>query len=227
MRVRVKICGITRKEDALLAAQLGADAIGFIFYPDSSRFVNVEQAKKIAHGLPPYVNKVGVFVNATTDQVAAIVHQIKLDYLQFHGDELAQFCDSFAMPYIKAIHMKPDIDLIAKINAYPGASGFLLDTYHRKAYGGTGIAFPWQLVPHGLNQPIIVSGGISADNVREAIQTLHPYAVDVSSKVEHSPGIKDPKKLQMRLDDCKSGNNNDALLQKNVHGNHNLCFLPN
>ena len=196
MRVRVKICGITRKKDALLAAQLGADAIGLIFYPDSPRFVNVDQAKKIAHSLPPYVNKVGVFVNATTEQVATALNQVKLDYLQFHGDELAQFCDSFAMPYIKVIRMEPDIDLLAKVNAYPNATGFLLDTYHRKIYGGTGHAFPWQLVPPGINRPIIVSGGISADNVQEAIQTLHPYAVDVSSQVEERPGIKDPKKLQ-------------------------------
>lgn len=196
MRVRVKICGITRKKDALLAAQLGADAIGLIFYPDSPRFVKVDQAKEIAHSLPPYVNKVGVFVNATTDQVTTVLHQTKLDYLQFHGDELAQFCDSFAMPYIKVIRMKPDIDLLAMVNAYPNAAGFLLDTYHHKAYGGTGLAFPWRLVPPGINRPIIVSGGISADNVQEAIQTLHPYAVDVSSQVEDRPGIKDPKKLQ-------------------------------
>lgn len=197
MRVRVKICGITREKDALLAAQLGADAIGLIFYSDSPRFISLEQAKKISQCLPPYVSTVGVFVNPTRDQVGSILQKVKLDYLQFHGDESVQFCDSFAIPYIKVIRMKPDIDLHKKLCAYPHASGFLLDTYHHKIYGGTGECFPWQLVPSDINKPIIVSGGISADNVAQAIKTLHPYAVDVSSQVELRPGVKDPKKLQL------------------------------
>lgn len=197
MRVRIKICGITRQKDALLAVNLGADAIGFIFYQDSPRFINVEQAKKISYCLPPYVDKVGVFVNATVEQVTAITEQLRLDYLQFHGDELPQFCNSFAIPYIKVIRMKSDIDLVAKINEFPDASGFLLDTYDPKAYGGTGKSFPWQLVPAEINRPIIVSGGISPDNVQRVIKTLNPYAVDVSSSVEYSPGVKDAGKLQL------------------------------
>ena len=195
MRTRVKICGITCHEDALLAVQLGADAIGMIFCEQSPRAVSIGQAQQIVAALPPYVSKVGVFVNAPKEKVTVVTTTVSINCLQFHGDELPQYCESFSYPYIKVLRVHADVDVIGFMAQYPTASGFLLDTYVQGISGGTGRVFDWNLVPKSIAQPIILSGGLTLENVVEAIQQTNPYAVDVSSGVERSPGKKDSQKL--------------------------------
>lgn len=194
--VRSKICGITRIEDALAAVEAGADAIGLVFYAKSPRAVNVQQARAIISALPPFVTTVGLFVNASRCELGEILDAVPLDLLQFHGDESAAACEGYHRPYIKALRVKAGDDIAAACQAYPGASGILLDTYVEGVPGGTGEAFDWSLVPQGLSKPIILAGGLSADNVALAIAQVRPYAVDVSGGVEQSKGIKDPARIQ-------------------------------
>ncbi|WMN19879.1 MULTISPECIES: phosphoribosylanthranilate isomerase [Pseudomonas] len=194
--VRSKICGITRIEDALAAVEAGADAIGLVFYAKSPRAVNVQQARAIIAALPPFVTTVGLFVNASRCELGEILDAVPLDLLQFHGDESAAACEGYHRPYIKALRVKAGDDIAAACQAYPGASGILLDTYVEGVPGGTGEAFDWSLVPQGLSKPIILAGGLSADNVALAIAQVRPYAVDVSGGVEQSKGIKDPARIQ-------------------------------
>ncbi|MDG1581824.1 phosphoribosylanthranilate isomerase [Pseudomonas sp. GOM6] len=193
--VRVKICGITRVEDALVAASAGADAIGFVFYAKSPRAVDVEQAEAIIAALPPFVTTVGLFVNMARDELQGVLSRVPLDLLQFHGDESVTQCEGFGRPYIKALRVKPGDDIAARVNEYPSASGVLLDTYVEGVPGGTGEAFDWSLVPTGLNKPVILAGGLQPGNVAEAVRQLRPYAVDVSGGVEASKGIKDAQKI--------------------------------
>ncbi|MFG0379611.1 phosphoribosylanthranilate isomerase [Pseudomonas sp. zbq_18] len=193
--VRVKICGITRVEDALVAASAGADAIGFVFYAKSPRAVGVEQARAIIAALPPFVTTVGLFVNMARDELQGVLSRVPLDLLQFHGDESVTQCEGFGRPYIKALRVKPGDDIAARVNEYPSASGVLLDTYVEGVPGGTGEAFDWSLVPTGLNKPVILAGGLQPGNVAEAVRQLRPYAVDVSGGVEASKGIKDAQKI--------------------------------
>ncbi|WP_430443021.1 MAG: phosphoribosylanthranilate isomerase [Pseudomonas piscis] len=194
--VRSKICGITRIEDALAAVAAGADAIGLVFYAKSPRAVNVQQARAIIAALPPFVTTVGLFVNASRCELGEILDAVPLDLLQFHGDESSAACEGYHRPYIKALRVKAGDDIAAACQAYPGASGILLDTYVEGVPGGTGEAFDWSLVPQGLSKPIILAGGLSADNVALAIAQVRPYAVDVSGGVEQSKGIKDPARIQ-------------------------------
>ncbi len=194
--VRSKICGITRLEDALAAVDAGADAIGFVFYAKSPRVVTVQQARAIIAGLPPFVTTVGLFVNASRCELGEILDAVPLDLLQFHGDETSEQCEGYHRPYIKALRVKAGDDIAAACKAYPGASGILLDTYVEGVPGGTGAAFDWSLVPQGLSKPIILAGGLTADNVAEAIARVKPYAVDVSGGVEQSKGIKDRTKIE-------------------------------
>ncbi|AZC17502.1 MULTISPECIES: phosphoribosylanthranilate isomerase [Pseudomonas] len=194
--VRSKICGITRIEDALAAVEAGADAIGLVFYAKSPRAVSVQQARAIIAALPPFVTTVGLFVNASRCELGEILDAVPLDLLQFHGDESAAACEGYHRPYIKALRVKAGDDIAAACQAYPGASGILLDTYVEGVPGGTGEAFDWSLVPQGLSKPIILAGGLSADNVALAIAQVRPYAVDVSGGVEQSKGIKDPARIQ-------------------------------
>ncbi|TWC42896.1 phosphoribosylanthranilate isomerase [Pseudomonas sp. SJZ079] len=194
--VRSKICGITRIEDALIAAEAGADAIGLVFYAKSPRAVSVQQARAIIAALPPFVTTVGLFVDASRDELSAILEVVPLDLLQFHGDESPADCDRFSRPYIKALRVRPGEDVAARIEPYGNASGILLDTYVRGVPGGTGQAFDWALVPQGLNTPIILAGGLTSENVRSAIEQVRPYAVDVSGGVEASKGIKDAEKVR-------------------------------
>ncbi len=184
--VRSKICGITRIEDALAAVEAGADAIGFVFYAKSPRVA----------ALPPFVTTVGLFVNASRCELGEILDAVPLDLLQFHGDETSAQCEGFHRPYIKALRVKAGDDIAAACRAYPGASGILLDTYVEGVPGGTGEAFDWSLVPQGLSKPIILAGGLTADNVAQAIAQVRPYAVDTSGGVEQSKGIKDPAKIK-------------------------------
>lgn len=194
-RTRIKICGITRTEDALLAAKLGADAIGLVFYPQSPRYVTGEKAVEIIHALPAFVTVVGLFVDATISEVKKILQTVPLNLLQLHGDESTELCDSYEKPYIKVIRMMPEINVTEKINNYPNAAAILLDTYHAQQKGGTGATFDWNLIPQDTQKPIILAGGLNSDNVEEAIHKVNPYAVDISSGVESSPGVKDSNKL--------------------------------
>jgi phosphoribosylanthranilate isomerase len=194
--VRSKICGITRIEDALSAAEAGADAIGLVFYAKSPRAVSVQQARTIIAALPPFVTTVGLFVDASRQELEEILAAVPLDLLQFHGDESPAFCEALQRPYIKALRVKPGDDLAAQVAAYGQASGVLLDTYVPGIPGGTGEAFDWSLVPQGLNKPIILAGGLVAENVAAAIRQVRPYAVDVSGGVEAGKGIKDAEKIR-------------------------------
>ncbi|MEO9242387.1 phosphoribosylanthranilate isomerase [Pseudomonas inefficax] len=194
--VRSKICGITRIEDALAAAEAGADAIGFVFYAKSPRAVDVRQARAIIAELPPFVTTVGLFVNASRCELNEILEVVPLDLLQFHGDETPQDCEGCHRPWIKALRVRPGDDLEAACQLYAGARGILLDTYVPGVPGGTGEAFDWSLVPARLSKPIILAGGLSADNVGQAIAQVQPYAVDVSGGVEQAKGIKDAAKIE-------------------------------
>ncbi|CAI3797627.1 N-(5'-phosphoribosyl)anthranilate isomerase [Pseudomonas sp. MM221] len=194
--VRSKICGITRIEDALAAAEAGADAIGFVFYAESPRAVDVRQARAIIAELPPFVTTVGLFVNASRCELNEILEVVPLDLLQFHGDETPQDCEGYHRPWIKALRVRPGDDLEAACQLYAGARGILLDTYVAGVPGGTGEAFDWSLVPARLSKPIILAGGLSADNVGQAIAQVRPYAVDVSGGVEQAKGIKDAAKIE-------------------------------
>lgn len=194
--VRSKICGITRIEDALAAAEAGADAIGLVFYARSPRAVDVRQARAIIAALPPFVTTVGLFVNATRRELNEILEAVPLDLLQFHGDETPQDCEGYQRPWIKALRVRPGDDLEAACRLYAGARGILLDTYVPGVPGGTGEAFDWSLVPARLSKPVILAGGLSADNVGQAIAQVRPYAVDVSGGVEQAKGIKDAAKIE-------------------------------
>lgn len=201
--VRSKICGITRIEDALAAAEAGADAIGLVFYARSPRAVDVRQARAIIAALPPFVTTVGLFVNATRCELNEILEAVPLDLLQFHGDETPQDCEGYQRPWIKALRVRPGDDLEAACQLYAGGRGILLDTYVAGVPGGTGEAFDWSLVPARLSKPVILAGGLSADNVGQAIAQVRPYAVDVSGGVEQAKGIKDAAKIEAFLQAVK------------------------
>lgn len=195
MRTRVKICGITRVEDAQSAAAQGADAIGLVFYPPSPRYVDLGRARQIVERTPPLVSTVAVFVNPTRDQVENVIRECGVTLLQFHGDEAPEFCGGFSVPYIKAARIRPGLDLIKYLSRHTAARAWMLDAFHDELWGGTGGAFDWSLVPGGLARPIILSGGLAASNVADAIRRVRPYAVDVSSSVEAEKGVKDPAKV--------------------------------
>ncbi len=195
MRVRVKICGITRLEDALDAVAQGADAIGLVFYEGSPRNVTISQAAEIVNQIPAFVSTVGLFVNAESSFIREVISKVKLDLLQFHGDETASECAAFSHPFIKAIRVKSDTNLVQYAEDFSAAKALLLDTYAEGVAGGTGQVFDWNLIPKELAKPVILAGGLTADNVALAISLVKPYAVDVSGGVEASKGIKDVAKI--------------------------------
>ncbi len=203
MSTRVKICGITVPEDGLEAARLGADAIGMVFYAKSPRAVDAEQAAKIVAALPPFVTTVGLFVNASVEEVSGVLAEVSLDLLQFHGDESPEYCVQFGRPYIKAIRMREGVDLSAELQRYSSGRGLLLDTYTPGVPGGTGESFDWDRVPENLASQIILAGGLTPDNVGEAIKQVRPYAVDVSGGVEASKGKKDAAKVAAFMGEVK------------------------
>lgn len=194
-RVRVKICGITRLEDALAAVDAGADALGFVFYPDSPRAISASTAADICKRLPPFVCKVGLFVNSERDKIIEILEEVALDMLQFHGDESPDHCDSYSKPYIKAVRMHDNVNLVAEAKRFKQASALLLDAFVKGIYGGTGRAFDWTEATRDIGKPVILAGGLTADNVVTAIKQARPYAVDVSGGVESGKGIKDADKI--------------------------------
>ncbi|MEE9332272.1 MAG: phosphoribosylanthranilate isomerase [Methylophilaceae bacterium] len=195
MRTRAKICGITSIKDALTAVTCGADAIGLVFYKPSPRYVSVALAKDIAEALPPFVSVVGLFVNASKNEVNAVLSNVNVDVLQFHGDESEAECMQYSLPYLKAIRVKQDTNLIQYAQTFSSAKALLLDTYSDNAVGGTGQVFDWSLIPQDFPMPIILAGGLTEHNIGKAVKQVQPYAVDVSGGVEKSKGIKDPKKV--------------------------------
>ncbi len=192
---RVKICGITRPEDGVAAAGAGADAIGLMFFAGSPRRVSMDQARRIADALPPFVTIVGVFVDPDPSEVRAAMAAVPLQLLQFHGDESPAFCEGFALPYMKAVRVRPGLDLVQYASRFSKAKALLLDAFVQGAHGGTGQSFDWSLVPPGLDLPLVLSGGLNPENVADAIRQIRPWAVDVSSGVEAAQGIKDPEKM--------------------------------
>ncbi len=192
---RVKICGITRLEDALAAARAGADAIGLVFADQSPRRLEPARAAAIARALPPFVTSVALFVNPEAEWVEEVIHKVCPDLLQFHGEESPDFCRGFDVPYIKAARMKPGLDLLQYAALFSDARGLLMDAWSPVAHGGTGEGFDWDLIPPDLPIPLILAGGLTPGNVTEAVCRVRPWAVDVSSGVELSKGIKDAAKI--------------------------------
>jgi phosphoribosylanthranilate isomerase len=196
MRTRIKVCGITRPQDARYAGELGVDAIGLVFHPRSPRAVVVSRAADIAGALPPFVSVVGLFVNPSEETVWEVLRAVPVDLLQFHGDEDPAFCRAFGRPYVKAVPMRPGLDLGAVAERHGEACGLLLDAYGEGAAGGTGTSFDWALVPRPFPKPLVLAGGLNAENVASAIRQVRPYAVDVSTGVEMAKGIKDPDRMR-------------------------------
>ena len=194
MKTRIKICGLTREEDVDAAVAAGADAIGFVFYPPSPRYVTPERAAELARRIPPFVDVVVLFVNADPATVLATCASVPLNLLQFHGDEDAAYCRQFSRPYLRAARVRPGLDLVEFAGSFPEARGLLLDAFV-EGYGGGGHVFDWTLIPPALPGHLILSGGLHADNVAAAIERVRPDAVDVSSGVESGKGIKDHAKI--------------------------------
>ena len=206
-RTRIKICGVTRIEDALCAASAGADAIGLIFYPPSPRAVTIEQATSISDVLPPFVSTVALFVNASVQEVEDVIRHLRPSILQFHGDEDAAFCTQFGVPFIKAIRvgetMRP-ADLLEYADEFKAARAVLLDTLARGLYGGSGESFDWKLIPTEMRRRVLLSGGLHPENVSGAIHLIRPWAVDVSSGVEASKGVKDHAKIHKFIEEVRN-----------------------
>ena len=202
--VKIKICGFTNAENAQQAALAGIDAIGLNFYAKSPRHIDIDSAREIVAALPPFVNKVGLFVNANPSLIDEVLCEVALDTLQFHGDESPSDCAQYEMPFIKAIRVSPKLDLIKAANEYSQASALLLDTYQPDVYGGSGKSFDWSLANIELDLPIILAGGLTPDNVSVAINTAQPYAVDVSSGVESAKGLKDIDKIRAFISNVNS-----------------------
>ncbi len=194
--VRSKICGITRAADALVAAEAGADAIGLVFYSKSPRAVSIAQAREIIAALPPFVTTVGLFVNASRCEINETLDAVALDVLQFHGDEVPDDCEGFHRPWYKALRVRAGNDIRAEAARYAGASAVLLDTFVDGVPGGTGEMFDWSLVPADLPKPLILAGGLTPQNVQQAIERVRPFAVDVSGGVELSKGVKDAARVR-------------------------------
>ena len=201
---RTKICGITRAEDVQAVAASGADAFGLVFYENSPRHVTVQQALAVIRAVPPFLSAVGLFVNPSASEVREILDQVPLDMLQFHGEEEPDFCAQFGRPYLKAIRVRPGVDLVQFAARYAGAQALLLDAYVEGTHGGTGASFDWELIPRELPLPVILSGGLDANNVADAIRQVRPYAVDVSSGVEAGKGIKDASKVAAFIKEVKN-----------------------
>jgi phosphoribosylanthranilate isomerase len=204
-RVRVKLCGMTRAEDARAAAALGADAVGLVFHPPSPRAVDAEQAAAVLEALPPFVARVGVFVNPEPDALRAVLGRVALDVIQFHGDEPPELCAAAGPPWIKAVAMRGREDAEDAARRYAGAAALLLDTHSVERRGGTGQTFDWSLVPRDLGLPVLLAGGLDPANVAAAVRAVRPYAVDAASGVESAPGIKDHGKMQAFIREVTRG----------------------
>jgi phosphoribosylanthranilate isomerase len=203
MAVRVKICGITRMQDLHAACVAGADALGFVFYEKSPRHVSIETAAALVRALPPFVQSVGLFVDAEPAFIERVLQDVPLDLLQFHGNESPADCARYGRPYIKAVRVNRDTDLLKYAADFDAARGLLLDAFVQGVPGGTGERFDWSLIPPALPKPVILSGGLKPDNVADAVQRVRPWAVDVSSGVEASKGIKDAHQIARFIANAK------------------------
>lgn len=204
MSTRIKICGITRVEDGLSAARAGAHAIGLVFAEKSPRRVSPEQAQAISTALPPFVSTVALFVNAHADEVDRVIARVRPHCLQFHGEEPPEYCAAFGLPWLKAVRVRPEVDLLQFAARYEGAQGLLLDAYSPSAHGGTGERFDWGLIPVAMPRPVILAGGLMPANVGEAVGLVRPWAVDVSSGVESAPGVKDAAKVAAFISEVRN-----------------------
>ncbi len=205
MRTRVKICGITRNEDAAIVSACGADALGLVFHPGSPRYLEAPVARLIAQAVPPFVTVTGLFVNAAPATIEATLEIVPLGLLQFHGSEGNAECSAWGLPFIKSVAMTPDVDLQAVMDRYPDAAGFLLDAWQPRTHGGGGRTFDWKRVPSRVERPLVLAGGLTPGNVTEAVRLLRPYAVDVSSGVESAPGIKSADKIDAFITGVEKG----------------------
>lgn len=204
MTTRIKICGITRHEDAMMCISNGVDALGLVFYPPSPRNLSVMQAKAILSDLPPFITVVALFMNPSREEVEQVLSGCKIDRLQFHGSEDGRFCEQFSFPYYKAVAMGDGVQDFQQLREeYVNSSAFLLDSHRRDQAGGSGQSFDWAMVPDDIGRPVILAGGLSPDNVQSAIRQIRPYAVDCSSAVESEPGIKDPIKVRQFVENVQ------------------------
>ncbi len=201
--MRVKFCGLTHEEDIARAVKLGVDALGFVFYAPSSRNVAPDHAAMLTSSVPAFVTRVGLFVNEQPAIIQNIFERTKLNLIQYHGDETPEFCDAVGLPFIKAFRVRPGIDIQTEMERYPNASGFLLDAYVKGQPGGTGERFDWGMIPQS-NAPIILAGGLSPDNAKDAIEQVAPWALDVSGGIETKPGRKDPDKMARFMNACRN-----------------------
>ncbi|MGB0225911.1 MAG: phosphoribosylanthranilate isomerase [Litorivicinaceae bacterium] len=200
---RVKFCGLTHEEDIAQAVKLGVDALGFVFYAPSSRSVAPDHAAMLTSSVPAFVTRVGLFVNEQPAVIQNIFERTRLNLIQYHGDETPEFCDAVGLPFIKAFRVRPGIDIQTEMERYPNASGFLLDAYVKGQPGGTGERFDWGMIPQS-NAPIILAGGLSPDNAKDAIEQVAPWALDVSGGIETKPGRKDPDKMARFMNACRN-----------------------
>ena len=200
---RVKFCGLRHKDDIAEAVALGVDALGFVFYEPSSRCVAPEDAAILTRAVPAFLTRVGLFVNENAETIKRIFEIARLNLIQYHGEESPEFCDSVGLPYIKAFRVQQDMDIRGAMDRYPNASGFLLDAYVKGQPGGTGERFDWGLIPRSY-APIILAGGLTPDNAKDAIEQVAPWALDVSGGIESKPGRKDPDKMARFMDACRN-----------------------
>jgi len=203
MTVRVKICGITSPEQAQMAQQYGADALGLVIYEKSPRYVSIEQATKIRAAMTNESLAIALLVNPSESLVRQVIEQVKPDFIQFHGDETPEFCHQFDFPFIRAVRMREGLNIDAEVAAYRAQGGFLFDAWSDDLYGGTGHSFDWGRLPTTTDYQLILAGGLTADNVNQAVAMTKPYMVDVSGGVESSPGIKDPQKVKAFIQEAK------------------------
>jgi phosphoribosylanthranilate isomerase len=204
MRTRVKICGITREQDALAAVEFGADALGFVFYEPSPRYITVRHAAEIAQALPPFVSTVALCVNADPDTITEVVDAVGVDLLQFHGQECPEYCARHRRPWIRAVRVQPETDLLAARTEFANGRGLLLDAYRPGVPGGTGETFDWDRIPRQMASGIVLAGGLNPANVGDAVRSVRPFAVDVSGGVESRKGIKDPAKIKAFIEEVRS-----------------------
>ena len=195
-RVRIKFCGITNLQDAIESERLGVDALGFVFYKPSPRYIDPLVAAQIIKKLSPFVSTVGLFVNATQQEVSEISELTKIDVVQYHGDESPDYCESSSKPWIKALRVGGGEDLVKEVCRFRNAKAILFDSYDGERYGGTGALFDWSLLPKKVACPTILAGGLNAKNVVEAIRRVEPFCLDVSGGIEASKGIKDRVKME-------------------------------
>lgn len=208
-RTRVKVCGITREEDAVYAAQCGVDALGLVFYAPSKRAVDAVQAQRIVAAVPAFVTVTGLFVDAGEAEVERVLQLTRLDLLQFHGDESPEFCRRWDRRYMKAVRVRAADDVLRALESYHDAAALLLDTWVDGVPGGTGQVFDWSMIPSGVSGPLVLAGGLNSANVRRAVQTVRPWAVDVSGGVESAPGVKDPERIKAFLEEVRKADETD------------------